>query len=71
MAKDSYDKIQIISAALKDNKAGVLRLGAALGSGGTNMLQYFTGTESAFMNKAMTEQITVLSKYYATKECKK
>ena len=71
MTKDNFDKFQIISKGLSENKAAVILILGMIGSSGTALQQYFAGAENRFMNSAMTEQITVLSKYYANKECKK
>ena len=73
MARDFYDKLQIISASLKDNKAIVLLILGMLGSATTNTFQYLIGIEDAFTNKALTSQITAIAKHYTKDDliCKK
>jgi len=54
MAKDTYDKLKILSEVLKNNWPLILMCLTALGSGITNMNQYFVGQNyEAEKNKAI------------------
>lgn len=61
MAKDSYDKLKVISDIIKDNKVLVLMGITALGSGLTNLGQMIYGEEKDLLINAMKEQITILA----------
>ena len=65
MAKDFYDKLQIWSNTLKDNKSiAMFLLVMVCGNG----FQFVQGLESNFMKKILIDQITIMANL---NQCKK